>query len=116
MWIMVAGPYRTDAASAEDRARNLRTLNLAAYEIFKKGHIPVIGVNLALPIIEAAGVGSYEELMMPMSLAAASRCDGILKIGGECRGADLEVERVRRNGGIVFRGLEEIPDANEQVV
>jgi hypothetical protein len=33
-------------------AQNLRTLNESACAIFQKGHVPIIGVNLALPIIE----------------------------------------------------------------
>src|SRR5215510_11129064 len=103
MWIMVAGPYRTGAQSEADREDNLRRLNLAAYEIFRKGHISIIGVNLALPMIAAAGKETYEEVMMPISLAAAERCDAILRIGDESAGADQEVERVRQRGGIVFR-------------
>src|SRR5687767_10711378 len=111
MWIMVAGPYRTGAKSEADRAHNLRLLNLAAHQIFLKGHVPIIGVNLALPIIAAAGEQAYEEVMMPMSLAVAERCDAILQIGGESAGADREVDRVRGRGGIVFRDLQEIPHA-----
>jgi len=112
MWIMIAGPYRTGARSAAERAHNLHGLNLAAYEVFRRGHIPVIGVNLALPIIEAAGEHSYDEIMMPVSLAAADRCDGVLRVGGECSGADLEVERVRARGGAVFPNIDAIPHAS----
>jgi hypothetical protein len=68
-------------------------------------------VNLALPIIAVAGEQAYDEVMMPMSLAVADRCDAILQIGGECAGADQEVERVRSRGGIVFGDLQEIPHA-----
>jgi ketosteroid isomerase-like protein len=111
MWIMIAGPYRTGARSAEERAHNLHELNLAASEVFRRGHVPVIGVNMALPIIEAAGENSYDEIMMPLSLAAADRCDGVLRLGGECSGADLEVERVRARGGAVFPSIDAIPYA-----
>ena len=111
MWIMIAGPYRTGARSAEERAHNLRGLNLAAYEVFRRGHVPVIGVNLALPIIEAVGEHAYHEIMMPVSLAAADRCDGIVRVGRECPGADLEVERVRACGGTVFPSIDAIPHA-----
>ena len=64
-------------------------------------------------ISEVAGPQAFEEIMMPLSLALAGRCAGVLRIGGECRGAELEVERVRAHGGIVFQSLEDIPDANE---
>jgi hypothetical protein len=109
MWIMIAGPYRTGARCAEDRARNLHALNVAAYEVFRRGHVPVVGVNLALPIIEAAGEEHYDDIMMPLSLAAAERCDAILRVGGACPGADREVERVVARGGAVFESIDEVP-------
>src|SRR5262249_33977776 len=52
MWIMVAGPYR--AESAHQREENLRFLNRAACAVLRKGHVPVIGVNMALPMIDLA--------------------------------------------------------------
>jgi len=45
-----------------------------------------------LPIIETVGFNKFEELMMPISLAMADRCDAVLRIGGSSTGADLEVE------------------------
>jgi hypothetical protein len=111
MWIMVAGPYRTGARDAAERARNLRALNLAARAIHERGHVPIVGVNLALPIIEAAGPSSYDEIMLPLSLALAERCDAILRLAGESVGADREVERVRAHGGAVYASVAEIPRA-----
>lgn len=61
MWIMVTGPYRTGAKSAAERERNLARLNRAALEVMRRGHVPVIGVNMALPVIDAAGAESYDE-------------------------------------------------------
>ena len=112
MWIMVAGPYRSGARTESERVRNLRELNRTVHEVFRRGHTPVIGVNLALPIIEAAGEEWYDEIMMPLSLAAAERCDGILRVGGESDGADQEVKRVRDHGGVVFHSLDEVPDVD----
>ena len=111
VWIMIAGPYRSGARSGEERAKNLRALNLAAYELFRMGHIPIIGVNLALPIICAAGEATYDEIMMPLSLATAYRCDAILRIAGESAGADLEVERVRARGCPVYSSVSDAPAA-----
>ena len=111
MWIMVSGPYATGAATTEDRAANLRAMNLAAYEILKRGHVPVIGVNLALPLIWAAGPERFDEIMMPLSLAATERCDAVLRIGGPSQGADREVEAIRARGGRIYQSLEEIPPA-----
>ena len=67
MWIMIAGPYRSGASSEADRKQNLANLNRAAYELFRKGHVPVVGVNCALPLIAAAGSDAYESIMMPLS-------------------------------------------------
>lgn len=115
MWIMIAGPYGTGAKTQADREANLLALNRAAYEVFRKGHVPIIGVNLALPVIQAAGPQMYEAIMMPLSLALADRCDAVLRIGGSSRGADDEVDRVRARGGRVYLSLEEIPDASGAV-
>ncbi|BBK36394.1 hypothetical protein STAQ_14720 [Allostella sp. ATCC 35155] len=111
MWIMVAGPYRSGAADEAARAENLRILNEAAVALLRAGHVPVIGVNMALPMIAAAGADdrAYREIMMPLSLALAERCDACLRIGGPSRGADDEVERFRAAGRPVYRALAEVP-------
>lgn len=107
MWIMIAGPYSSGAPTPEDRAANLRALNRAALEIFEMGHVPLIGVNMALPMIEAAGEDAYERIMMPLSLSLVDRCDACLRIGGTSAGADEEAECFRRLGRPVFSSLEE---------
>jgi hypothetical protein len=65
-------------------AEDLRALNAAALAVRRLGHIPVVGVDLALPVIVAAGVddAACEDIMMPVSLALAGRCDACLRIGG----------------------------------
>ena len=89
MWIMVAGPYRAGSADAATRAANLAVLNAAALAVWEKGHVPVIGVNMALPMIAAAGEAHYDALMAPVSLALAERCDAVLRIGGGVYVEDL---------------------------
>lgn len=110
LWIMVAGPYKAGAKSEEDKHSNLAKLNRAALEVFRKGHVPIIGVNLALPIIQEAGENSYSEIMMPVSLSLCERCDAILRIEGESSGADQEVAVFKERGKIIFKNLEEIPN------
>ncbi|MEP7220409.1 MAG: DUF4406 domain-containing protein [Bacteroidota bacterium] len=107
---MIAGPYRSGTISDAERAGNLRLLNQAACEIFRRGHIPIVGVNAALPLIDVAGEEQYDSIMMPMSLRLADRCDGALRIGGDSAGADREVELIRNRGGRIFRDISEIPD------
>ncbi len=108
-WIMISGPYGTGARTGADRAANLGAMNRAAVEVLRRGHVPVVGVNMALPIIEADGPASYDEHMMPISLAVADRCDAVLRIGGDSKGADAEVERIRARGGRVYRSIDEVP-------
>jgi hypothetical protein len=62
-------------------------------------------------MIRVAGEAAFDELMMPMSLAAAERCDACLRIGGASRGADDEVARFRRRGLPVYFSLDEVPPA-----
>lgn len=112
VWIMISGPYNTGAKTCADREANLLALNQAAYQVFRRGHVPIIGVNLALPLIQAAGPEMYDVIMMPLSLALADRCDAILRIAGLSRGADDEVERVRARGGYVYYSVEEIPNVS----
>jgi hypothetical protein len=70
-----------------------------------------VGVNLALPLIEAAGRNSQDDIMMPLALAAADRCDAVLRIGGASEGADQEVERFTSKGKPVYRRIEDVPPA-----
>lgn len=110
-WIMIAGPYRSGASTPEARQANLDALNRAAVSVHAKGHVPIVGVNLALPMIRVAGEASYERLMMPMSLAAAERCDAVLRVGGPSSGADDEVASFERRGLPVYRSIDEVPTA-----
>ena len=70
MWIMIAGPYRAGGGAADPaiRAANLRLLNDAAVALHRAGHVPIIGVNMALPMIEAAGGtdAAYAEIIAPV--------------------------------------------------
>jgi hypothetical protein len=111
MWVMVSGPYRAGAKTEADREANLAAMNLAAYEVFRRGHVPVIGVNMALPIIRTIGSDRYDEIMMPVSLALVDRCDACLRVGGASKGADDEAERFRAQGKPVYARVEDLPPA-----
>jgi hypothetical protein len=110
-WIMVCGPYTAGGADREQRARNLDALNAAALAVFARGHTPVVGVNLALPMIAAAGGddAAFARLMMPVSLALAERCDACLRVGGPSAGADAEVARFAARGAPVYTSVEDVP-------
>lgn len=112
-WIAVAGPYSSGGADAAMRAANLRAMNEAAAALFDRGWTPVIGVNMALPVVEAtsaaAGEDRFSKIMQPLSNALVARCDAILRIGGASAGADAEVEIVAARGGAVYRRFEDVP-------
>jgi hypothetical protein len=104
--IMVAGPY--SAGTSEERAANLQAMNEAAVEVRRRGHFPVIGVNAALPVLEAAGLPYTHPWMMDIALALATRCDAILQIG-RSPGADREAEVMRSLGRPVYANLTDLP-------
>jgi hypothetical protein len=103
----VAGPYSGD--TPEQRQRNLDAMNEAAASVLKLGHIPVIGVNAALPVVECLGpdVDPYEAIMA-ISLALVDKCDAILMIG-ESAGANRERELIKRKGLPVYWDVNDIP-------
>jgi hypothetical protein len=106
MLIMVAGPY--SAPDEAGRSANLRRMNAAAAEIVRLGHIPVIGVNAALPVLDAAGLPYSHPWMMAISLALAEKCDGCLQIANS-PGADREAAAIAARGRPVWRRLEDVP-------
>lgn len=111
MWIMVAGPYTGGAKAEADREKNLEAMNRAALAVFEKGHVPLIGVNNALPLIRIAGAERFHEIMMPVSLAVAERCDACLRIGGPSQGADDEMRKFQTAGKPVYTSLDAVPKA-----
>ena len=110
MLIAVAGPYSAD--SPEQRQRNLDLINEAAASVFKLGHIPVIGVNAALPVVECLGPDTdHYEAIMSISLALVDRCDAILVIGNS-PGVNRERELIKSKGLPVYLDVNGIPAAS----
>ena len=110
MLIAVAGPYSAD--TPEQRQRNLDDMNEAAVGVMKLGHVPVIGVNAALPIVECLGPDANQyEAIMTISLALVDKCDAILVIG-ESPGANRERDLVKAKGLPVYWDVNEIPPSS----
>jgi hypothetical protein len=113
--ILIAGPYRS--GSNDDPVKmsaNLQRLENFALPIYRSGHIPMIGEWVALPILRSAGskeVGDfvYQEFLYPVAARLLSRCDAVLRIPGESKGADEDVRIARAAGLPVFYSVEEIP-------
>ena len=108
MMIAVAGPY--SAPTAAQRQQNLDAMNRAAAELMRRGHIPVIGVNAALPVVEMLKSSDRYEAIMAISLAVVGCCDAILIIG-DSPGVDRERALLVAQGRPVYRSLTDVPDA-----
>ena len=108
MLVAVAGPY--SAPTHEERVANLDRMNCAAVDVLRKGHIPVIGVNAALPVVARLPEAERYDAIMDISLALVGQCDAILHIASS-PGADRERDLVASLGRPVYRSITEIPDA-----
>ncbi len=114
LMILIAGPYRS--GTGDDPVllrRNLTRLEEAAWPIFRAGHLPMIGEWVALPVLESAGaVLSHPlaaEVMYPTAERLLARCDAVLRLSGESRGAHQDVAIAQARGIPVYKSLEEIP-------
>lgn len=105
MIIGVAGPY--SAPTAEERQQNLDRMNDAAARLLEMGHIPVIGMNAALPVLERANVDDRYAGIMAISLAVISSCDALLLLD-ESPGANRERDLILSMDKPVFRSLDEV--------
>lgn len=106
---MVSGPYRSGTQDPKVHQLRLQSMNDASLLVFEKGHTPVVGVNIALPLIERSSKYGYQDLMMPICLKIAEKCDAVLRIGGPSTGADDEVNIFKSKGLPVYYSIEEIP-------
>ena len=106
MLIMVAGPY--SAPTEAERKNNLEKINRAAAQVVEKGHVPVVGVNAALPIVEIGHFDDKYDVIMRISVALAEKCDAILCLGTS-RGVEMEKQAFVSKGLPVYEDLSEIP-------
>src|SRR4028119_2460598 len=115
LMILVAGPYRSGTNDNLDLiAANVKAMTGTALELYKLGHLPVLGEWFALPLIEAAGskeVGDqiFNEIFHPIAVRLIDHCDAVLRIGGASSGADEMVRAAQDKGKIIFYNKSEIP-------
>lgn len=115
LMILIAGPYRSGTGDDPDLLRrNLSRLEQVAWPIFRAGHLPMIGEWVALPVLESAGVEDLSDpiagqVMYPTAERLLQRCDAVLRMPGESRGADQDVAIARDRGIPVYYSLDEIP-------
>jgi hypothetical protein len=112
--VLVAGPYRSGTnGDTEKIAANLRALERTALEVYRAGHLPMIGEWLALPLSHAAGskeIGDAvsEQFLYPVAARLLERCDAVLRIPGESKGADQDVRIAQQRGLQVFFKIEDL--------
>ena len=117
LMILVAGPYRSGTNDDPTLiARNVAAMTDTSLQLFRAGHLPVMGEWYALPLIEHAGsarIGdaAFNEIFHPVSRRLVAKCDAVLRIGGPSAGADEMVALGRQHGKAIYFGLGEVPPA-----
>lgn len=106
MKIAITGPY--SAPTGKERQQNLDALNEAAAAIYEMGHLPLVGVNAALPVLEKSAVDDEYKLIMDISLAIAKDCDALLLLAASAD-ATGELEYMESQGKPVYKSISEIP-------
>jgi len=117
MLILIAGPYRSGTNDDPTLMKqNLNKLQSVALPLFRKGHIPMIGEWVALPLIHLAGSQrpgdeAWEEIQYPVAHRLLEKCDAVLRLAGASKGADEDVKKAKEKGLKVYYTLDEVPDA-----
>jgi hypothetical protein len=115
LMILVAGPYRSGTDGDPARiAANVEAMTRTSLELWRRGHLPVMGEWFALPLIEqAVAEGDPADpdaaIFHPVAERLLERCDACLRIGGPSEGADRMVATAERLGKAIYRDLEDIP-------
>ena len=118
MMILIAGPYRSGTGDDPAKmAANLARLEEAAWPIFQKGHVPMIGEWAALPVLRGAGGGlpgsaAYDAVMHPTAHRLLAKCDGVLRLPGASAGADNDTRIARSRNLPVWFDIADIPNAS----
>ncbi len=117
MMILIAGPYRSGTGDDPARmAANVAAMEAYVLPLYQRGHTPVLGEWLALPVVHAAGskmVGDevYNEIFHPHCERLLGHCDAVLRVGGPSAGADAMVAVARARGLLVYHDIEQVPAA-----
>ena len=116
LWILVAGPYRSGTNDDPELIEaNVKAMNEMALKVLHKGHMPILGEWIALPLIKEAGsekIGDaiFNEIFHPIAIRLQDKLDAVLRIGGASQGADEMVNQAQKKGLKVYYSLDEIPE------
>ncbi|MDQ0195550.1 GDP-mannose pyrophosphatase NudK [Paenibacillus wynnii] len=114
MQILIAGPYRSGTGDDPDKiAANLQAMNEAALQVYRLGHLPVLGEWYALPLMGTAGskeMGDeiFNEIFHPSCVRLLAHCDAVLRIGGASQGADEMVRVAAEGRKKIYYGIKEL--------
>ena len=117
MLILIAGPYRSGTNDEPAlMQKNLDHLESVALPLFRKGHVPMIGEWVALPLIHLAGSTrpgdeAWQEIQYPVAHRLLEKCDAVLRLEGASRGADEDVRVAKERGLKVYYHIDDVPDA-----
>ena len=115
LMILVAGPYRSGTNDEPEKiAANVKHMTDVALEIYRMGHMPMLGEWVALPLAEAAGSKQtgdeiFNEIFHPSAVRLIEHVDAVLRTGGASAGADEMIRTGREKGKLVFFSLQEVP-------
>jgi GDP-mannose pyrophosphatase NudK len=113
--ILVAGPYRSGTNDDPHLIeKNVKFMQQKAYEVYLRGHLPVLGEWFALPLIQEAGskqIGDepFNRIFHPISVKLIDKCDAVWRVGGASSGADEMVKTGREKGKKIYFELNDIP-------
>jgi len=113
--ILVAGPYRSGTDDQPERiAANVEHMNRVALDLYRMGHLPVLGEWFALPLIETAGStglgdADFNEIFHPVAIRLLDKVDAVLRIGGASKGADDMIRIGKEKGKLTFMSIDEVP-------
>lgn len=113
--ILIAGPYRSGTNDDPHLIEaNVKAMTAMALEVYRMGHLPVLGEWFALPLIEAAGSKTtgdeiFNGIFHPVAVQLIDHCDAVLRVGGASSGADEMVNKGKEKGKMIFFDKQEIP-------
>ena len=113
--VLIACPYRS--GTGDDPAElgaNVEAMNRAALEVFRRGHIPMTGEALALPLAELAGStapgdAAFDSVFHRYARLLVARCDAVLRLPGASAGSDEMVAIARARGAAVYSSVDDVP-------
>lgn len=105
MKIYVAGPYTNGG-----KEHNVATALWATEQLALSGHTPFC--PLLFHFWDAVYPHTWE-FWMKQCLEWLPTCDGLLRLPGESKGADIEVATAERLGLPVYKNLFEVPKIND---